>query len=44
MCLLAQYYRFAAAVAAPAEFKSTAISLVLTGGLVGGLIGPEVSK
>ena len=40
----AQYYRFAAAEAAPAEFKSTAISLVLAGGLVGGLIGPEVSK
>lgn len=40
----AQFYRFAAADAAPADFKSTAISLVLAGGLVGGLIGPEVSK
>lgn len=40
----AQYYRFAAADTAPADFKSTAISLVLAGGLVGGLIGPELSK
>ena len=41
---MAQYYRFAAADAAPADFKSKAISLVLAGGLVGGLVGPEVSK
>jgi len=41
---MAQYYRFAAADAAPMEFKSKAISLVLAGGLVGGLVGPEVSK
>ena len=41
---VAQYYRFAAADASPPDFKSTAISLVLAGGLVGGLIGPEVSK
>lgn len=40
----AQYYRFAAADAAPMDFKSKAISLVLAGGLVGGIIGPEVSK
>ena len=40
----AQYYRFAAADAAPLDFKSRAISLVLAGGLVGGIIGPEVSK
>ena len=40
----AQYYRFAAADAAPMSFKSKAISLVLGGGLVGGFIGPEVSK
>jgi len=40
----AQYYRFAAADAAPMDFKSRAISLVLAGGLVGGIIGPEVSK
>ena len=40
----AQYYRFAAAEAAPSDFKSRAISLVLAGGLVGGIIGPETSK
>lgn len=40
----AQFYRFTAADAAPAESKGTAISLVLAGGLVGGLIGPEISK
>jgi MFS family permease len=40
----AQFYRFAAADVATPEFKSTAISLVLAGGLVGGLIGPELSK
>lgn len=39
-----QYYRFAAADAADAEFKSKAISLVLAGGIVGGVIGPETSK
>lgn len=39
-----QYYRFAAADSAPADFKSTAISLVLAGGIVGGFIGPETSK
>ncbi len=39
-----QYYRFAAADIAPLEFKSTAISLVLAGGIVGGFIGPETSK
>jgi MFS family permease len=38
-----QYYRFAAADAASAEFKPKAISLVLAGGLVGGIVGPEVS-
>jgi MFS family permease len=40
----AQYYRFAAADSAPAEFKPKAISLVLAGGLVGGIVGPETSK
>ena len=40
----AQYYRFAAADAGSAEFKAKAISLVLAGGLVGGFVGPEVSK
>lgn len=39
-----QYYRFAAADAAPPDFKAKAISLVLAGGLVGGIIGPELSK
>ncbi len=39
-----QYYRFAAADAAPADFKARAISYVLAGGLVGGIVGPEVSK
>ena len=41
---VAQYYRFAAADAASTDFKAKAISLVLAGGLVGGIIGPEVSK
>jgi predicted MFS family arabinose efflux permease len=41
---VAQYYRFAAADSASAEFKPKAISLVLAGGLVGGIVGPEVSK
>src|SRR4051812_23633425 len=39
-----QYYRFAAAETVPAKFKPTAISLVLTGGIVGGFLGPETSK
>jgi len=39
-----QYYRFAAADSVPADFKSTAISLVLAGGIVGGFMGPEMSK
>ena len=39
-----QYYRFAAADAAPAEFKARAISYVLAGGLVGGIVGPGVSQ
>ena len=39
-----QYYRFAAADASPIDFKSKAISLVLAGGLVGGIVGPETSK
>jgi len=41
---VAQYYRFAAADAASADFKAKAISLVLAGGLVGGIVGPELSK
>jgi len=39
-----QYYRFAAADAAGPDFKSTAISLVLAGGLVGGILGPTTSR
>jgi MFS family permease len=39
-----QYYRFAAADAAPADFKAKAISFVLAGGLVGGIVGPAVSR
>jgi MFS family permease len=39
-----QYYRFAAADAASPDFKATAISLVLAGGLVGGVIGPASSR
>ena len=39
-----QYYRFAAADAAPADYKAKAISYVLAGGLVGGIVGPELSK
>ena len=39
-----QYYRFAAADVAGPDFKSTAISLVLAGGLVGGILGPTVSR
>ena len=39
-----QYYRFAAADASGPDFKATAISLVLAGGLVGGLLGPTTSR
>ena len=39
-----QYYRFAAADASEPEFRSTAISLVLAGGLVGGILGPNLSR
>ena len=39
-----QYYRFAAADAAPADFRAKAISYVLAGGIVGGLVGPFVSR
>jgi MFS family permease len=39
-----QYYRFAAADVAGPEFRSTAISLVLAGGLVGGVLGPTTSR
>jgi MFS family permease len=39
-----QYYRFAAADVASPDFKATAISLVLAGGLVGGIVGPSSSR
>jgi len=38
-----QYYRFAAADAASVDFKAKAISYVLAGGLVGGVVGPQLS-
>jgi predicted MFS family arabinose efflux permease len=38
------YYRFAAADAASPDFKAKAISYVMAGGLVGGIVGPEISK
>src|SRR5581483_8513049 len=37
-------YRFAAAEISPPVFKAKAISLVLAGGIVGGVIGPEFSR
>jgi MFS family permease len=40
----AQYYRFAAADAAPDHFKSKAISLVLAGGVFAAIAGPELAK
>jgi MFS family permease len=39
-----QYYRFAAADVASVQFRPTAISLVLAGGLVGGILGPTTSR
>lgn len=39
-----QLYRFAAADVASESFKSRAISLVLAGGIAGGIIGPELAK
>ena len=38
-----QYYRFAAAETASPEFKSRAISLVMSGGIVAALIGPQLA-
>jgi len=37
-------YRFAAADSAPKEFKAKAISLVLAGGIVGGVLGPNLAN
>jgi MFS family permease len=39
-----QYYRFAAADAAPPDWKGRAISLTLAGGIFGGFIGPAVGR
>ena len=39
-----QYYRFAAADAASPAFRPRAISLVLAGGILGAIVGPETSK
>ncbi len=39
-----QYYRFVAAEVAAPDFKATAVSLVLAGGLVGGIVGPTLSR
>lgn len=39
-----QYYRFAAAETADPEFRSRAISLVMSGGVVAAIFGPELSK
>ncbi len=39
-----KYYRFAAADAASPSFKAKAISLTLAGGILGGIIGPEMAK
>jgi len=39
-----QYYRFVAAEVAAPESRASAVSLVLAGGLVGGILGPTVSR
>ena len=39
-----QYYRFVAADIATPELRANAISMVLAGGLVGGILGPTVSR
>ncbi len=39
-----QFYRFAAADAADDAFKSRAISLVLAGGVIAAVLGPELAK
>ena len=38
-----QLYRFAAAEVAPHRFKETAISWVMAGGIVGGIVGPNLA-
>ena len=39
-----KYYRFAAADAVQPSFRAKAISLTLAGGIVGGVLGPEIAK
>lgn len=39
-----QYYRFAAADIATPDTRANAVSLVLAGGLVGGILGPTASR
>jgi MFS family permease len=39
-----QYYRFVATEVSPPDFRATAVSLVLAGGLVGGILGPNLSQ
>ncbi len=39
-----KYYRFAAADTAEVSFKAKAISLTLAGGILGGIVGPEMAK
>ncbi|MBL6955050.1 MAG: MFS transporter [Alphaproteobacteria bacterium] len=39
-----QYYRFAAADTASADFKSRAISYVMAGGVVAAILGPELAR
>jgi MFS family permease len=39
-----QLYRFAAAELAPANFREKAVSLVLAGGLIGAIAGPNLAK
>jgi len=39
-----QYYRFVATEVSPPDFRATAVSLVLAGGLVGGILGPTLSR
>src|SRR5688572_868982 len=39
-----QYYRFAATDSAPPDYRATAVSLVLAGGIIGGFVGPETTK
>jgi MFS family permease len=40
----AQFYRFAAAEVSDSAFRSTAISLVLAGGVVAAIAGPEIGR